>query len=177
MHILFLTLAAFLVTQSGKADVSSLLTLVRNQSVKYQPTNFPALTASKKRTLVESLRKADTWLSALSAEEKAQWRALLKWDQLDALLTASAPDTETLREILNSWRVNDIGLDAPAFVAGQKALREYVWAEELAAEDNPREQYRVRLEKLASLLSRFDENMPPEQIMEMPTTQAMVVKR
>jgi len=135
---------------------------------------------SKRQALTRALAGTQSWLKVHKLE--APWREYLQWDALDAQLAKSDPDLEALKDLLNLWRKNNVGLDDPHFVTSQRALREFIRAEEIRQEGDFPKSLEARRVELAYLLASTPDAKALERIghllgwLEMTGQDASVVR-
>jgi len=105
-----------------------LVAVANAASPDFNPETY---SAKKRAELAQSLAMTNDWLEASGKEVAQGWRKFLQWNETVSELQKKSPNLGLLHDILNKWRKNKVGLDDPKFVASQRALREFIRAEEI----------------------------------------------
>ncbi|MBY0371339.1 hypothetical protein K2X33_11675 [bacterium] len=149
MKTLLLGLLAAVSVQAADLEM-----LFQQAEQSFGPITAEVSVARASTDLLQKLSECDQWLASNPTNQKA-WHEFLLWDQLRAELASGAPSPTTLKPVLNQWRKNQVGLEAPHFLAVQKALRTWILRLEQQKEGPLADAYQSRLALLKSQVLRY----------------------
>lgn len=111
--------------------------------------------AAAKSTLQAKLNSLQSLLSNGSSENEQAWKDYLRWDDLQAQLSAENPDMRTLEEIYLKYKGSYAGLDKKQVVSARQALRTYINLAYFVQVDQYKQQFDMQLKTLADAVKRY----------------------
>jgi len=129
------------------------------QAIENAKSNFQPITqedvASAKSTLKAKLSTLESLLSNGSSENEQAWKDFLRWEDLQAQLSADEPDMRSLEEIYLKFKGSYAGLDKKQLVEARQALREYINLAYFAQVEQYEKQYDMQLKTLSDAVGRY----------------------
>ncbi|MEW4565640.1 hypothetical protein AB1K70_24170 [Bremerella sp. JC770] len=111
--------------------------------------------AAAKSTLEAKLASLQRLLSNGSSENEQAWKDFLRWDDLQAQLSAETPDMRTLEEIYLKFKGSYAGLDKRQVVDARQALRTYINLAYFAQVEQYQQQFDMQLKTLGDAVKRY----------------------
>lgn len=143
---------------SDAVDGESLATRALKAKSAFEPLPPDHVSQARAR-LQRAVDRLDAVLSTTTAENTANWKEYLRWDDmLSEVKKSSGPNVRQLERILARYYRNHDSLEHPAFLRMRQALLDYRNAIVMAEDDQLSEHYRSRLEKLAEELRKYKRN-------------------
>jgi len=121
----------------------------------FAPTPEDALQRARVR-LQSSVEQLDKFLATGGNQKANLWRSWLDLPGLEVELAEPRPDPVILTSHAQRYSQNQVGLELPPFAATRRELRNFLAVSEYAADDEPRELVRRRLQDLSEYLARLD---------------------
>ncbi|MBA2117547.1 hypothetical protein [Bremerella alba] len=131
------------------------LTQVIDNAKSEFKTVTPADVATAKSTLQTKLNSLQSLLSNGSSENEQAWKDFLRWDDLQAQLSAETPDMRTLEEIYLKFKGSYAGLDKKQVVSARQALRTYINLAYFVQVDQYKQQFDMQLKTLSEAVKRY----------------------
>lgn len=132
------------------------------QTIEQAKTGFKPVTqedvAAAKSTLQTKLGSLQSLLSNGSSENEQAWKTYLRWEDLEAQLSAEKPDMRTLEEIYLKFKGSYAGLDKKQVVAARQALRTYINLVYFSQVDQYKQQFDLQIKTLADAVKRYSES-------------------
>lgn len=129
------------------------------QTIEQAKSGFKPVTqedvAAAKSTLQAKLGSLQSLLSNGSSENEQAWKTYLRWEDLEAQLSAEKPDMRTLEEIYLKFKGSYAGLDKKQVVAARQALRTYINLVYFSQVDQYKEQFDLQIKSLADAVKRY----------------------
>ncbi len=123
--------------------------MVANARQNLRAESLPNPNAAK-TALENATLQLQNFLSTASDDRFANWLTFLRWNELQAELSAAEPDIEQLVQLERNMRQNYLGLEMRQFVQVRERLSDYIDALTFGAEPAKTiEQLDKRLEQLA----------------------------
>jgi len=157
---LFVILASGLLISTGSAQAQEptpagdLTQAIESAKSGFQPVS-PEDVAAAKSTLEAKLASLQSLLSNGSSENEKAWKDFLRWDDLQAQLSAETPDMRTLEEIYLKFKGSYAGLDKRQVVEARQALRTYINLAYFAQVEQYQQQFDMQLKTLGDAVKRY----------------------
>ncbi|PQO41865.1 hypothetical protein C5Y96_00390 [Blastopirellula marina] len=129
------------------------------QSIENAKSGFKPVTsedvAAAKSTLQAKLNSLQRLLSNGSSENEKAWKDYLRWDDLQAQLSAEKPDMRTLEEIYLKFKGSYAGLDKRQVIEARQALRTYINLAYFSQVDKYKQLFDMQIKSLADAVKRY----------------------
>lgn len=129
------------------------------QTIENAKSGFKPVTqedvAAAKSTLQAKLNALQSLLSNGSSENEQAWKDYLRWNDLEAQLSAESPDMRTLEEIYLKYKGSYAGLDKQQVIDARQALRTYINLAYFVQVDQYKQQFDMQLKTLADAVKRY----------------------
>lgn len=120
--------------------------------------------AAANQQLRAALIRLDALLVANGEEIRAGWRAYLRWDELEAQLTAPTPDNAVLARIHDSMRRKYASLELPSFMNLRKELGEFLAVSVMVSTEDQLKIYGSLLDLIAKTYDEAQGDPSPEKL-------------
>ena len=122
----------------------------------FQPIPADRVPQARAR-LQQAIMQLDAYLKTGGAENGANWRKYLQWDEMNAELAKPAgPDLGRVGQISALYFRNHTSLEDAEFAEMRSALLEYRVATAMAGDQKLAQRYATQLDNLAQQLTEFD---------------------
>jgi hypothetical protein len=118
----------------------------------------PQQIQSVRQQAVAAMNDLRAYLRRSGQQNAATWEAYLEWPRIEEQLQAEVPNPRVLETILDKWERNERGLENQRFIRTRELLRDYVYLASDVRSENYGDEYARRVDELAGLLDRYDEN-------------------
>lgn len=127
----------------------------------------PLTTADLEATrgqLKSALIRLDALLVANGDEIRSGWRTYLRWEELEAQVSAETPDTTVVAKVQQSMRRKYAGLELPAFTNVRKELGEFAAVAFMVANPDQIKIYQALLDLVQKTYDEAEADPSPEKL-------------
>lgn len=127
---------------------------IENAKSGFKPVSPEDVAAAKSKLQAKLNALQGLLANGSSANEKA-WKDYLRWDDLQAQLSAEKPDMRTLEEIYLKFKGSYAGLDKKQVIEARQALRTYINLAYFSQVDKYKQLFDMQIKSLAEAVKRY----------------------